>query len=710
MYDKIDKESDRMNLVDSLNDRQKEAVVNTDGPMLILAGAGSGKTKVLTTKVAYLIEEKNIDPNNILAITFTNKAAKEMKERIFKLEGNSAFYIQISTFHSFGLKILKENCELLGYEKNFTILDSDDSLSIIKKIMKELNIDANKYNPKAIKNVISNNKNEIIDPEKYSLYVNTDFDEIALEVYRKYEKSLKINNAVDFDDLLILPLKLFNNNPGVLQKYQEKYKYVFIDEYQDTNEPQYILSKMISAKYKNITVVGDADQAIFTWRGANYKNILNFENDYKDAKVVLLEENYRSTKTILNAANNVIKNNKVRKEKNLWTQNEEGSKITYYKAFDEKDESNYVVNEIKKLMEKGVNPKDICVLYRANAQSRTVEEAFLTSNISYNIVGSYAFYNRKEIKDLIAYLKLIYNNKDDVSLLRVINYPKRGIGNKAIENLAIKSNVLDKSLYEVIDSGKELEFKNMIEEIKKEESHLTLTELIDMVLDKSGMKKFLEDEKSIEADIRLENLEEFKSIAKAMEINEGIVSLEELLDKLALVSDVSEQKNDNEDKVTLMTMHAVKGLEYDYVFVVGVEEGLFPHSNSLESNDELEEERRLCYVAITRAKKKLYLINARSRILYGKVSSNVPSRFINEISDEYIETIGKKEDSNVFKPKIDKNKMMNEDNDLHPGDMVNHDKYGFGVVVTIDGSIATISFKRDGLKKLMKNHKSIHKM
>ena len=699
-----------MNLIDSLNDRQKEAVVNTDGPMLILAGAGSGKTKVLTTKVAYLIEEKNIDPNNILAITFTNKAAKEMKERIFKLEGNSAFYIQISTFHSFGLKILKENCELLGYEKNFTILDSDDSLSIIKKIMKELNIDANKYNPKAIKNVISNNKNEIIDPEKYSLYVNTDFDEIALEVYRKYEKSLKINNAVDFDDLLILPLKLFNNNPGVLQKYQEKYKYVFIDEYQDTNEPQYILSKMISAKYKNITVVGDADQAIFTWRGANYKNILNFEKDYKDAKVVLLEENYRSTKTILNAANNVIKNNKVRKEKNLWTQNEEGSKITYYKAFDEKDESNYVVNEIKKLIEKGVNPKDICVLYRANAQSRTVEEAFLTSNISYNIVGSYAFYNRKEIKDLIAYLKLIYNNKDDVSLLRVINYPKRGIGNKAIENLAIKSNVLDKSLYEVIDSGKELEFKNMIEEIKKEESHLTLTELIDMALDKSGMKKSLEDEKSIEADIRLENLEEFKSIAKAMEINEGIVSLEELLDKLALVSDVSEQKNDNEDKVTLMTMHAVKGLEYDYVFVVGVEEGLFPHSNSLESNDELEEERRLCYVAITRAKKKLYLINARSRILYGKVSSNVPSRFINEISDEYIETIGKKEDSNVFKPKIDKNKMMNEDNDLHPGDMVNHDKYGFGVVVTIDGSIATISFKRDGLKKLMKNHKSIHKI
>ena len=577
--------------------------------------------------------------------------------------------------------------------------------------MKELDIDSNKYNYKAVRNSISSNKNEMIDPIMYSKYVHTDYDEVVKRVYERYESTLKVNNSIDFDDLLILPLKLFKEHSEVLSNYQEKYKYVFIDEYQDTNEPQYILSKLISSKYRNITVVGDADQAIFTWRGANYKNILNFENDYKDAKVVLLEENYRSTKTILNAANSVIKHNKIRKDKNLWTQNEEGSKIIYYKAFDEKDESNYVVKEVKRLInEKNVSPNDICVLYRANAQSRTIEEAFLTSNISYNIVGAFAFYNRKEIKDLIAYLKLIYNNKDDVSLLRVINYPKRGIGNKAIENLAIKSNVLDKSLYEVIDSGKELEFKNMIEEIKKEESHLTLTELIDMVLDKSGMKKSLEDEKSIEADIRLENLEEFKSIAKAMEINEGIVSLEELLDKLALVSDVSEQKNDNEDKVTLMTMHAVKGLEYDYVFVVGVEEGLFPHSNSLESNDELEEERRLCYVAITRAKKKLYLINARSRILYGKVSSNVPSRFINEISDEYIETIGKKEDSNVFKPNIDKNKMMNEDNDLHPGDMVNHDKYGFGVVVTIDGSIATISFKRDGLKKLMKNHKSIHKM
>ena len=699
-----------MDLINNLNERQKEAVTNVDGPMLILAGAGSGKTKVLTTKVAYLIEEKNIRPENILAITFTNKAAKEMKERIYKLVGKDAFYIQISTFHSFGLKILKENYEFLGYQNNFTILDSDDSLSVVKKIMKELNIDSTKYNYKAIRNAISNNKNEMIDPITFERFVHTDYDEVIKKVYEKYEKTLKINNSIDFDDLLILPLKLFKEYPKILMEYQDRYKYVFIDEYQDTNEPQYILSKMISAKYRNITVVGDADQAIFTWRGANYKNILNFEKDYNEAKTVLLEENYRSTKTILNAANNVIKNNKIRKEKNLWTQNEEGKKIIYYKAFDEKDESNYVVTQIKKLIEeKNVSPNDICVLYRANAQSRVVEEAFLTSNISYNIVGSYAFYNRKEIKDLIAYLKLLYNEKDDISLLRIINYPKRGIGNKVIENLNIIASAEEKSLYEVIDSGKELEFKKMIEEIKKEEEHSSLTELIEIVLEKTGIRKSLQEEKTLEADIRLENLEEFKSITKSFEEREGNVSLGEFLDELSLVSDVSEQKNYDDERVTLMTMHAVKGLEYDYVFVVGFEEGLFPHNNSFESNEELEEERRLCYVAITRAKKRLYLVNARSRILYGKVSSNIPSRFINEIGSEYLEEIGKK-DNIIVKDKIDKSKMLNDDNDLHPGDMVNHDKYGFGVVILIDGSIATISFKNGGMKKLMKNHKSIRKV
>ena len=698
-----------MNLIDSLNDVQKEAVVNTDGAMLILAGAGSGKTRVLTTKVAYLIKEKGVRPDNVLAITFTNKAAKEMKERIYSLVGNDAFKIQISTFHSFGLKILKQNYNLLGYQSNFTIIDSDDSLSVVKKIMKELGIDANKYNPRAVRSAISNNKNEMIDPINYENYVHTDYDEVVRDVYKKYEKNLKLNNAIDFDDLLILPLKLFKENPFVLKEYQEIYKYIFIDEYQDTNEPQYLLSKLISSKYKNITVVGDADQAIFTWRGANYRNILNFEKDYKDAKVVVLEENYRSTKTILNAANNVIRNNKVRKEKNLWTENDEGNKITYYKAFDEKDESYYVVKEIKKLLNENISPNDICVLYRANAQSRTIEEAFLSNAISYRIVGAYAFYNRKEIKDLMAYLKLIYNEKDDISLLRVINYPKRGIGNKSIENLSIKADVSNKSLYEVIDSGKELEFKNLIERMKKESEKISLTELIDYVLKESGIKESLESEKTLEADIRLENLEEFKSITKNFEESEGIVSLEDFLDELSLVSDVSEQKNETEEKVTLMTMHAVKGLEFDYVFVIGMEEGLFPHSNSMESSDELEEERRLCYVAITRAKKKLYIVNARSRMLYGRVSSNIPSRFISEMGEDVLDEI-KKDTSNLTNKKIDKEKMFNEDNDLHPGDLVKHDKYGSGVVINIDGSIATISFTHSGVKKLMKNHKSIKKV
>ena len=390
------------------------------------------------------------------------------------------------------------------------------------------------------------------------------------------------------------------------------------------------------------------------------------------------------------------------------TQNEDGNKIVYYKAFDEKDESNYVVSEVKKLLNNNVNPNDICVLYRANAQSRVIEEAFLTSNIAYNIVGSYAFYNRKEIKDLIAYLKLIYNPKDDVSLLRIINYPKRGIGLKSIENLAIKSDIDNKSLFESIDSGKELKFKELIISLIEKEKSLSLTELIDVVLNESGIKNELESEKSIEADIRLENLEEFKSITKVFEERDGIATLGEFLDELSLVSDVSETKNDTSDKVTLMTMHAVKGLEFDYVFVIGFEEGLFPHSNSFESNDEMEEERRLCYVAITRAKKKLYLINARSRILYGRVSSNIPSRFVSEIGDDYLETIGKKDDF-IIKPKIDKNKMYNDDNDLHPGDVIEHDRYGMGVVIAIEGSIATISFKGD-LKKLMKNHKSIKKV
>lgn len=693
--------------IEYLNDKQKEAVLADDGPVLILAGAGSGKTSVLTTKIAYLIEEKGANPKNILAITFTNKAAREMKERIIKMVGSKAYDMQISTFHSFGLRIIKENYEKLGYEKNFTIIDSDDSLTLIKKIMKELNIDTTRCNPKFIKNNISSCKNEMMSPSRYKSLAVDDVSEITYKVYGKYQEALKRNNSLDFDDLLTMPVMLFNKYKDVLDSYQELFKYVFIDEYQDTNEAQYILSKMISAKYKNICVVGDEAQSIYSWRGANYKNILNFEKDYKDAKVILLEQNYRSTKMILNAANSVIKNNINKKDKNLWTLNEEGEKIKYIKANDEKDEASYVTKEIKELKNKGVNLDDIAVLYRTNAQSRTIEEGFLNSNIPYRIVGAFAFYSRKEIKDLLAYLKLIYNTKDDISLLRIINYPKRGIGSKTVDNLSMESVLNGTSIFDTIKSGKELEFKKQIEEMIDLSNNLSLTETIDMVLNKSGIKKELESEHTLEADIRLENLNEFKSISKTFEEESGIASLEEFLNEVSLVSDVNEQKNDDTSKVTLMTIHAVKGLEFDYVFVIGMEENIFPHVNSSFEEEGLEEERRLCYVAITRAKKKLYLLNALRRTLFGKTSVNMPSRFISEIDDEYIDKPSVKKE---FISKLDKTKMFNLDNGLNVGDNVVHDSYGPGVVVMVDKSIATIAFKGVGIKKLMKNHKSIKKV
>ncbi len=694
-----------MNL-EYLNDRQKEAVLYGDGPLLILAGAGSGKTSVLTKRVAYLIKERNVSPKNIVAITFTNKAAKEMKERIIKEVGKEGYDIQISTFHSFGLRIIKENYEKLGYEKNFTIIDSDDSLTVVKKILKEMGIDSTRFNPKFIKNQISSCKNEMVTPEKYKNLVNDELSDITYKVYKKYQDTLLRNNSLDFDDLLIKPIELFNKYKEVLENYQELFKYVFIDEYQDTNEAQYILSKMISAKYKNICVVGDDAQSIYSWRGANFKNILNFEKDYKNAKVILLEQNYRSTKTILNAANSVIKNNINKKDKNLWTDNSIGEKIKYVRTNDEKDEASYVTREIRNLVNNGVSLDDIAVLYRTNAQSRTIEEGFLNSNIPYKIVGAFAFYSRKEIKDLLAYLKLIYNTKDDVSLMRIINYPKRKISAKTIENLSMDAVLNGTSMFDVISGGKELEFKKLILEMKEKSEVLSLTETIDMVLDKSGIKSELESEHTLEADIRLENLNEFKSITKTFEEESGIASLEDFLNEVSLVSDVNDQKNDNSPKVTLMTIHAVKGLEYKYVFVIGMEENIFPHVNSCEEDGGIEEERRLCYVAITRAKEKLYLVNALRRMLYGKTSVNMPSRFINEIDKDLIDAPEKK----MVNMKFNKKEAFNDDNGLKTGDNVIHDIYGPGVVVNVDKSIATIAFKGQGIKKLMKNHKSIKKV
>lgn len=690
-------------MLDNLNEMQIKAVKHKDGPLLILAGAGSGKTKVLTTRIAYLINNCNVSPSSILAITFTNKAAGEMKERIAKLIGKTN--LLATTFHSFGLKILRENYEKLGFTSSINIMDSDDSLTLIKKILKDLNIDSKMFSPYMIRNKISNNKSEFIMPEDYSKYCYSEEDDVVLKVYTKYQETLFKNNSVDFDDLLILPIKLFQNNKDVLEYYQEKFKYILIDEYQDTNHAQYLLTKMIASKYKNLCVVGDSDQSIYAFRGANYKNILNFEKDYKNAVTIVLEQNYRSTKNILEAANSVIKNNELRKEKNLWSDKDEGEKTTYYKAEDEIDEVNYCIRETKKLLDEGALLKDIAILYRTNAQSRVFENELLKQNIPFRIIGSFYFYQRKEIKDLLAYLKLIHNNKDDISLLRIINEPKRGIGLKALEDLGIKASTYNTSLYEAITDGKALEFKNMIEELTKKQDDVTLTEFIDLVLDKTGMRKSLMDAKTLEADIRLENLEEFKSVTKSYEEKVGLVSLEDFLMEVSLVSDIEEYKDDP-NRLTLMTVHAVKGLEFPYVFIVGLEEGLFPHRNS-STKDEIEEERRLMYVAITRAKQKLYLTSAKRRTIYGEEKIQVLSRFINEIDQDLIEKVN--EDKKLV-VKREKN-LYDKNQEYNYGDKIEHDIYGIGIVIEVTNSIITVAFNKNvGIKKLLKNHKSIKKI
>jgi len=697
-------------MIEGLNDRQKEAVLYNDGPLLIIAGAGAGKTKTLTTKIAYLIEERLAKPYNVLAITFTNKAAKEMKDRLYALIGDLAKKVQVSTFHSFGLKLLRENYQKLGYEANFVIMDSDDSLTVVKKIVKDLGYDPKIYNPRAIRNKISSCKNEMMTPEMYERYAVSDYEKVMHQVYEKYEDKLKKNNSVDFDDLLLLPIKLFKENPSVLQDYQELYTYILIDEYQDTNEAQYILSKLISAKNRKITCVGDDSQSIYSFRGANYKNILNFEKDYQDAKTILLEENYRSTSTILDAANQVIKNNKQRKDKNLWTSRGKGEKIKYYRAYNEKDEAQYIIRKVKELRNKDVEYKDIAVLYRTNAQSRVLEEEMLKENMPYRVIGSFYFYSRKEIKDLIAYLRLIHNSKDNVSLLRVINTPKRGIGLKTIENLTTKADSENTSIYEAISSGKELEFKKTIEQLKSLAEELTLTELIDKVLDASGMRQDLESEKTLESEVRLENLEEFKSITKSFEEREGLISLEDFLLEISLISDVEEYKDDP-NRISLMTVHSVKGLEFDHVFVVGMEEGIFPHMNSLMETSELEEERRLCYVAITRAKDDLHLINARRRTLFGKEQINPVSRFIGEISPDLMET-NVKEEQSVKEEKIEVEEMFRQEEvDYQVGDYVYHETFGTGRVVEVTNTLVSVAFKHPhGIKKLMKNHKKLSKV
>ena len=688
-----------MDYIEKLNNEQKKAATFKDGPCLVIAGAGSGKTKVLTTRIANLIEN-GVKPYNILAITFTNKAAGEMRERVNNIiNAHDAF---IGTFHSFGLKIIRENSALFNLTSAFTLIDTEDQTSIIKKIMKDINITDKMISPAFIKSMLSDS--EIAN------FLISENEKIAVKIYYEYEKILKRNNTLDFDDLLKKPVELFNSNKEVLEKYQDKFKYILIDEYQDTNEVQYKLVKLLSKKYLNLFVVGDPSQSIYAFSGANYQNILNFEKDFKGCTVIKLPQNYRSTQTILDAANEVISHNNQRKDLDLFSDLGQGVKIKYIRTFNDSMENKRVVDEIQKLYEEGYSRKDMAIFYRTNAQSRSIEDALVKANIPYKVFGSFYFYKRKEIKDLLAYLKLIANPSDDVSLERVINEPKRKIGDKTIENLREKARSLNISMFEAIDSGKELEFKNLILNLIEISKDTSITGLIDKTLELSKMKETYENDKSLESDIRLENLMEFRSVSETYEKETGNVNLSDFLMEVSLVSDAAEYSTDA-DAVTLMTVHSAKGLEFKVVFIIGLEENIMPISKALYDDEELEEERRLMYVAITRAKEKLYLLNAGRRMLYGNMQMNPPSRFISEISDNLLDKEETKNEMHSLKTKL----LYSDDNtsgeEFKNGDIVTHLTFGKGVVVSVDDKFITIAFhQRFGVKKFLKNYKGIRKV
>ena len=690
-----------MNYLDRLNKEQLEAVKHMDGPCLVMAGAGSGKTSVLTSRIVYLIEN-GVWPSNILAITFTNKAAKEMRERVQNIVGQTKSFI--GTFHSFGVKVIRENPEAVGLTPNFTIIDADDALSVIKKILKEKNLDSKKFSPYYIRNRISFLKNEMLSMVEIERTMNTPIDKIVVEVYKVYEETLSKSNVVDFDDLLLKPVKLFMDSNEILDRYQEHYPYILIDEYQDTNPVQYKLSKLLSSKYRNIFVVGDMNQSIYSFRQADYRNILNFEKDFKETKVIKLEQNYRSTQVILDAANSVIKNNKEKKDLRLWSDKKSDALINYMRAYDGAHEIKLVADEINTLMYDYKSYNSFAILYRTNAQSRIIEQTLIETNIPYKIFGGFSYLNRKEIKDLIAYLKFINNQNDEMSLRRIINTPKRGIGEIAVNRIEADSIVNNTSMFDALSTSKEIEFRDMILDMKDYLENNTLTDLIDYIVDKSGMRAEYENDKTLESDIRLDNLMEFKSLTASFEKRTGTENLSDFLGEISLMTDSGEEEGDKE-AVTLMTLHSAKGLEFDVVFLVGMEEGIFPHTNSLMEEDGLDEERRLCYVGITRARDILYLTNAKRRMLYGKEASNPPSRFINEIDKNLIKT----NNLAVQEEKSAESFYKEVSEEFRLGDLINHETLGHGVIVKIDGSIIDVAF-RSGVKKLRKDHKSITKL
>ncbi|SEN61244.1 DNA helicase-2 / ATP-dependent DNA helicase PcrA [Paenibacillus sophorae] len=634
--------------VSRLNPPQRQAVEATDGPLLIMAGAGSGKTRVLTHRIAWLIANRKAPPWAILAITFTNKAAREMQERVSKLVGPEGRDIWVSTFHSMCVRILRKDIERIGFTSNFSILDSTDQLSVIRACMKELNIDTKKFEPKAVQSMISTAKNELVTPAQYEMKIGDYFEGLVAKIYTMYQKKLKSNNSLDFDDLIMTTIQLFKEVPEVLDFYQRKFKYIHVDEYQDTNRAQYMLCRMLADSHHNICVVGDSDQSIYRWRGADITNILNFEEDYPEAKVILLEQNYRSTSNILNAANGVIALNTGRKPKKLWTDSEEGPKIKVYRADSEHDEGYFVSGEISKNVKKGKSYQDHAILYRTNAQSRVIEEILIKSDIPYQIVGGIKFYDRKEIKDLLAYLRLLSNPDDDISLTRVINVPKRGLGDTTVAKLADAAASRGVSIFRVLETVDDLgfagrtrnglvEFYDMILALHRMVEFLSVTELTEKVLEMSQYKLELQKENTIESRSRLENIDEFLSVTMEFEKNNEDKSLVSFLTDLALIADIDSMNDADEDRsdaVVLMTMHSAKGLEFSVVFIVGMEEGVFPHSRAFQDNDELEEERRLAYVGITRAEKQLFLSCARARTLFGRTTANPPSRFLDEIPEE----------------------------------------------------------------------------
>ncbi|WP_373795176.1 DNA helicase PcrA, partial [Jeotgalibaca porci] len=633
-----------------MNPKQKEAVLATEGPLLIMAGAGSGKTRVLTHRMAYLLQEKLVNPWNILAITFTNKAAKEMKERVTRLVGTAGSDMWVSTFHSMCVRILRREAEQIGYSRNFTICDQSETETLMKRIVKEKNLDSKKFEPRAILGKISNAKNELLTPEEYANMTGNYFDNIVAECYGAYQRHLKNAQSMDFDDLIMQAVKLFEKYPETLAYYQNKFHYIHVDEYQDTNFAQYKLVQLLADKFNNICVVGDADQSIYGWRGADMANIMNFEKDYSNAKVVLLEQNYRSTKTILKAANGVIQNNNNRKDKKLWTDNVEGEKITYYRAQSEHDEARFIVSTMQQqVQEKGRKYGDFAILYRTNAQSRVIEDTLVKSNIRYKMVGGHKFYDRKEIKDVMAYLRLISNPADDLSFNRIINVPKRGIGGVSLQKLYDFSNIYD---YSYLDAAKNVslspltgkaatetgKFAKMLTDLQQMAEFVSVTEIVEQMLEKTGYITSLEQENTLESETRIANINEFLSVTQEFDkLTDGESNLTDFLTDLALVSDLDQVEEEPQSEVTLMTLHAAKGLEFPVVFVIGMEEGIFPSFRSLMEEAEMEEERRLAYVGITRAEQELFITNAYSRLLYGRTQNNPPSRFMQEMDADVLE-------------------------------------------------------------------------